>query len=86
LNERFEKMGFDSLNFIDNSGSFLYYLMIIAMLTVMMGLFFFLGLARIGNYLKEMLIWSSIIRLLIESSVDLMISSLIRIREVRDTL
>lgn len=36
FNDRFTLMGFDSINFIDNVGSFVYYLMIIASLLVIM--------------------------------------------------
>jgi hypothetical protein len=36
-----------------------------------------------SKWLQELLVWNSIIRLLIESSLDLLISALIRLRKVR---
>ena len=43
INDRFNEMGFDSSNFIDNIGSFFYYNMIIGILLIIMVMGYFVS-------------------------------------------
>ncbi|TNV85800.1 hypothetical protein FGO68_gene17649 [Halteria grandinella] len=91
--ENFSDLGYDSLNTVDNIGSFLYYLILIlsiiilAKFTQLIGIQFSLQKLRArSEQILNTLVWNSVIRLCIETSLDLFISCLIRFKQVSQLL
>ncbi|TNV85408.1 hypothetical protein FGO68_gene10025 [Halteria grandinella] len=84
--QRFTEMGYDSRNAVDNIGSFLYSFGFIGILVGLSKMMISIGrvfkkamIIKIGERAGQGLVWNSVLRLLIETSLDTMIASLIRI-------